>query len=94
MFEKINLNTNKLEYLEKSIYKYLVFDNFARNEFISKLTALEKEIESYPIPESLKEKTYKNALLGRVEAIINLNKDYEQSVKDMFFVLDNLILFK
>ena len=89
----------KSEFIDNSNYKYLVYsgqflwEKGPRGMFIDNITKFEAKInnESYSIYSTNKENdTYKQALMGYLETIKNINVNYKQSVSNMNSLLNSI----
>ena len=87
----------KLDFVESSDYKYLVYSGSdgdgPRGKFIKSITKYQNEIRntSYSIYSSSKEnETYKQALLEYLDGIKKMNVNYKESLSDMNFYIDRI----
>ncbi len=97
--KSISRALEKSEFVDNSIYKYLVyrgpflFEEGPRGEFIDSISELETTVAKrtetrYSNPEA--NATYKKAVLKYLEAIKNMNINYEQSLSDLNYCLDKI----
>lgn len=89
----------KADFIYNSNYKYLVYsgqflwEEGPRGKFIDNITDLQSEINnrSYSIYGTSKEnEAYKQALVGYLETIKNMNVNYDQSVSNLNFFLNRI----
>ena len=89
----------KSEFVNNSIYKYLVYsgpflwEEGPRGMFINEISELQNEIskKSYSIYNTSSENnTFKQSLLAYLTSIKNMNINYKQSVSEMNYFLDKI----
>jgi RHS repeat-associated protein len=97
--KSISKALEKTEFIENSIYKYLVYGgNFLwekgpRGMFIDEITSLESELRANvvnPYNSIQENEVYNNARIGYFETIKNMNVNYNQSISDMNYFLKKI----